>query len=262
MWVHGEAAGRVIDSQPMRVYVLGFPVDAVSLDEAVTWILEEIKGHAGPHGGSRSPRLVVTLNPEIAIQARSNGRLGSALRRAELSVADGVGITWAARRKGLELPGRVPGVDLVTTLLQRGGSGLSVYLLGAKPGVAEAAATAITARFGTKVVGFHHGYFDKDKGASAIAALVRASRADLLLAGLGEGQELFLHENAKALGVRVMIGVGGTIDVLAGAVKRMPGWSSRLGVEWVLRVLLDPKRWGRIPRLWQFAWLVLRRTPS
>lgn len=249
----------MIDSQPVRVYVLGFPVDAVSLDEAATWILDEVRV---PHEANRSARLVVTLNPEIAIQARSEGRLGSALRRAELSVADGVGITWAARRKGLELPGRVPGVELVTQVLERGGSDLSVFLLGAKPGVAEAAAKAITSRFGTRVVGVRHGYFDKDKGASVIAAQVRTSRADLLLAGLGEGQELFLHENAPALGVKVMMGVGGTIDVLAGAVKRMPGWSSRLGVEWVLRVLLDPKRWRRIPRLWQFAWLVIRRTPS
>lgn len=253
------ARGRVIDSQPVRVYVLGFPVDAVSLSEAAAWILNEVRV---PRAANAAARLVVTLNPEIAIQARSNARLGSALRRAELSVADGVGITWAARRKGLELPGRVPGVDLVTQVLKDGGSSLSVYLLGAKPGVAEAAAKAITGRYGTRVVGTHHGYFDKDMGAVAIAALVRASRADLLLAGLGEGQELFLHENAHALGVKVMVGVGGTIDVLAGAVKRMPGWSSRLGIEWVLRVLLDPRRWRRIPRLWQFAWLVLRRTPS
>ena len=249
----------MIDSLPVRVYVLGFPVDAVSLAEAATWILQETRVSRAANAAAR---LVVTLNPEIAIQARTDSRLGSALRRAELSVADGVGITWAAKRKGLELPGRVPGVDLVTTVLSEGGPALRVFLLGAKPGVADAAAAALSSRYGTKVVGTHHGYFDKDKGASAITALVRAARADLLLAGLGEGQELFLHENAHAFGVKVMIGVGGTIDVLAGAVKRMPGWSSRLGVEWVLRVLLDPKRWRRIPRLWQFAWLVLRRTPS
>ena len=239
--------------------MLGLPVDGVSLDEAATWILDEIRQ---PRVGAQTARLVVTLNPEIAILARSDDRLATALRRAELSVADGVGITWAARRKGLELPQRVPGVDLVTEVLKRGGSDLSVYLLGAKPGVAEAAARVVTERYGTRVVGVHHGYFDKDKGASAISAMVRASRADLLLAGLGEGQELFLHENASAVGAKVMIGVGGTLDVLAGAIKRMPGWTSRLGVEWLFRVLLDPRRWKRLPRLWRFTWLVLRRTPS
>jgi len=108
----------------------------------------------------------------------------------------------------------------------------------------------------------HHRSFDKDKGASAISAMVRASMADLLLAGVGERQELFLHENASAVGAKVMIGVGGTLDVLAGAIKRMPGWTSRLGVEWLFRVLLDPRRWKRLPRLWRFTWLVLRRTPS
>ena len=159
--------------------MLGLPVDGVSLDEAATWILDEIRQ---PRVGAQTARLVVTLNPEIAILARSDDRLATALRRAELSVADGVGITWAARRKGLELPQRVPGVDLVTEVLKRGGSDLSVYLLGAKPGVAEAAARVVTERYGTRVVGVHHGYFDKDKGASAISAMVRASRADLLLA--------------------------------------------------------------------------------
>lgn len=249
----------MIDSHAVRVYVLGLPVDGVTLEEAATWILDEIRQ---PREGTKAARLVVTLNPEIAILARSNERLATALRRAELSVADGVGITWAARRKGLELPERVPGVDLVTEVLKRGGGDLSVFLLGAKPGVAEAAAKAVAKRYGTRVVGMHHGYFDKDKGASAVSAMVRASRADLLLAGLGEGQELFLHENSHAVGARVMIGVGGTLDVLAGAVRRMPTWTSRLGIEWLFRVLLDPRRWQRLPRLWRFAWLVVRRTPS
>jgi len=241
------------------VYVLGLPVDGVSLDEAATWVLDEIRE---PQEGTRSARLVVTLNPEIAILARGDERLATALRRAELSVADGVGITWAAKRKGLELPARVPGVELVTEVLRRGGSDLSVFLLGAKPGVAEAAARSVSERFGTRVVGVHHGYFDKDKGATAVSAMVRASRADLLLAGLGEGQELFLHENSHAVGAKVMIGVGGTLDVLAGTVKRMPTWTSRLGLEWLFRVLLDPSRWQRLPRLWRFTWLVLWRTPS
>lgn len=242
----------------MRHYVLGLPLDAVTLDQARDWVLAA----AGMRGGVRGSadgegRLVVTLNPEIVVQSRADARLAAAVRHADLSVADGVGVAWAARLTGHELPGRVPGVDLVVELLTRAGEQVPVFLLGGRPGVAEAAADRITKRFGSRVVGAHHGYFSADESA-VICAKVKASGATLLLAGLGEGQESFLHEHRKLFGARVMIGVGGTLDVLAGEVRRMPRWTSKLGVEWLFRVLLDPRRWRRLPRLWRFAWLVLR----
>jgi len=244
----------------MRHYILGLPLDVVSLEEAAAWVLAA--SGAGRASGARmppssEPRLVVTLNPEIVVQARADEGLGTAIRHADLSVADGVGIAWAARLRGHELPGRVPGVDLVSEVLAKAGPDLAVFLLGGRPGVAEAAAAKVRRLYGTKVVGAHHGYFGADER-EAVCAAVRESSAALLLAGLGEGQERFLHEHREQLGARVMIGVGGTLDVLAGAVKRMPRWTTRLGVEWLFRVLLDPRRWRRIPRLWRFAWLVVR----
>ncbi len=240
----------------MRTYVLGLPVDAVSLEEAAEWVLAAAK--QGRRGGETG-RLVVTLNPEIAVMSRSDTALGRAIRHADLSVPDGVGITWAARRHGALLKGRVPGVDLVTRVLELGGSDLEVFLLGGKPGVAQAAARAIERRFGTRVLGVHHGYFRRPGEVEDVCSQVRSAGAPLLLAGLGEGQEAFLHEHDAALGAAVMIGVGGTLDVLAGTVRRMPPWTTRLGVEWLFRVLLDPRRWRRIPRLWRFAWLVIGR---
>lgn len=201
--------------------------------------IEEVVQSAGPVGGAASPQLA------------------AALRAADLSVADGVGVAWAARRSGTPLPGRVPGVDLAFEVMRRGGSDLRVYLLGAKPGVAERAAAEAASRFGVNVVGSHHGYFDRSAPDEVLRA-VASSRADLLLAGLGEGQELFLHSHAAQLGVGVMVGVGGTLDVLAGEVKRMPAWTRRLGVEWLFRVALDRRRWGRLPRLFRFAAMVLR----
>ncbi|HEX7001243.1 MAG TPA: WecB/TagA/CpsF family glycosyltransferase [Trueperaceae bacterium] len=240
----------------MRTYVLGLPVDAVSLEEATAWVLGAIRRGKRPE---EPGMLVVTLNPEIAVMSRADHELGSAIRHADLSVADGVGITWAARRHGTLLRGRVPGIDLVTRVLREGGSELSVYLLGGRPGVAMAAARAIEKRFGTRVLGAHHGYFRRPGEVEEVCAAVRASGAPLLLAGLGEGQEKFLHQHGRELGATVMIGVGGTLDVLAGTARRMPAWTTRLGVEWLFRVLLDPRRWRRIPRLWRFAWLVLNR---
>ena len=239
---------------PERRWLLGLPVDAVTLPQAVAWVL------AARDGGRA--RLLVTLNPEIVVLASGDARLRDALLHADLSVADGVGIAWAARRSGRALPGRVPGVDLVSEVLRAGGPSLRVHLLGGRPGVAERAAQVIRARYGCTVTGARHGYFEAGE-IDAICSEVAAATPHLLLAGLGEGQERFLWEHADRLGHAVLIGVGGTLDVLAGEVRRMPAWSSRLGVEWLLRVGLDPKRWRRIPRLVRFAGMVLsERAPA
>lgn len=237
-----------------RHSVLGYPVDAADLSTAADWVLAQV---TEARGSDARPRLVVTLNPEIVVQAEHDPALAEALRAADLSVADGVGIAWAAKRTGNPLPGRVPGVDLAFETMRRGGAALRVYLLGAKPGVAERAASEARRRFGVEVVGAQHGYFDR-AAAGEVCRAVRDAAPDLLLAGLGEGQERFLHEHAAELGAAVMVGVGGTLDVLAGEVRRMPAWTTRLGVEWLFRVLLDRRRWGRLPRLFRFTRMVLR----
>lgn len=242
------ASGTV--GTPTRVDVLGFPLDLVDLNEAARWALHAAKAAA-------EPRLVVTLNPEIVVLGRQRPDLAEALRAADLSVADGVGVAFAAKLAGAPITGRVPGVDLVAEVLRLGGGSLRVYFLGARPGVAERAARAAAGSFGVQVAGWHHGYFDREKEGASICGLVRESRPDIVLAGLGEGQELFLHRHAAELGARVLIGVGGTLDVLAGEVKRMPTWTTRLGVEWLFRVALDRRRWGRVPRLVKFTWLAL-----
>lgn len=234
-----------------RRLLLGLPVDPLTLQQATAWVLEAARGDR--------PRLVVTLNPEIVVGALDDPVLFRALAGADLSVADGVGIAWALRRQGVPLPGRVPGVDLVTGVLREGGPELRVFVLGGRPGVAERAAAEITRRFGCRVTGVRHGYFRRPEEVPDVCNEIEASHSHLLLAGLGPGQERFLWEHAPRLGARVLIGVGGTLDVLAGEVRRMPAWSSRLGIEWVLRVGLDPKRWRRVPRLARFVWAVLSR---
>ncbi len=221
----------------------------MTLEEAATWALHAAKGS--------TPHLLVTLNPEIIVRATSQAALEEALKHADLSVADGVGILWAARRRGVRLPERVPGVELMTRLLERGGPDLRVYFLGAKPGVAARAAEVAGARFGTTVAGVQHGYFKRPGDVPEVVRKVSESGAQLLLCGLGEGQELFLHTHRAELGVPLLIGVGGALDVLAGEVKRTPEWTHRLGLEWAYRVGSDPKRWHRFPRLLQFVKLVL-----
>ncbi len=230
-----------------RIQILGLPLDPVSMEEAVAWIAKRLEG--------TKPAQVITLNPEIVVRSEHDPELHRAIQEAELVTADGVGILWAVRRlNGKKLPDRVTGVDLTERLFGDLGPRLRVFLLGGRPGVAKRAAGAAE-KAGAQVVGVQHGYFtDETNTVQAIAA----SGANLLLAGLGERQETFLWRNKQALGVPVMIGVGGTLDVLAGTARRMPGWSRHLGLEWLLRVGTDPKRWPRALRLARFAFAVER----
>jgi N-acetylglucosaminyldiphosphoundecaprenol N-acetyl-beta-D-mannosaminyltransferase len=232
-----------------RVKVVHYPVTGYMLDEAARWCLQAVR--------TPKPKLLVTLNPEIVVQAETNPALRDALEQADLHVADGVGVVWAARRAGAYLPERVPGVELLARVLELGGADLRVFFLGAKPGVAARAAQVARERYGTTVAGVHHGYFRRPDETPRVTALIGSSNANLLVAGLGEGQELFLHQHRHAMNVPLMIGVGGSLDVLAGEVKRTPAWTRRLGIEWAYRVGLDRKRWHRFPRLLRFMQLVL-----
>lgn len=229
-----------------RVALLGLPLDPVGMEEA----LARIRGFLEEEGTHQ----VVTLNPEIAVRAQEDPALRQAILEAELVTPDGIGILWAAKRLlGLDLKERVTGVDLTLALFRRF-PGIRVYLLGGKPGVAgRAAAEAL--RLGAEVVGFHHGYFQEEE---KVVEEIRQKAPDLLLVGMGERQETFIHRHKTHLGAKVAMGVGGTLDVLAGEAKRPPVWAQRLGLEWLLRVGLDPKRWKRAPRLLRFAYMVLR----
>ena len=232
--------------------VLGYRVAAVDLDSAADMVLE-LATVVG-----RRTALIVTLNPELVVRSREDAELRLAVDSAALTVADGVGVLWAARRSGHRLPGRVAGIDLSGEVLRRAGSELRVFFLGGRPGVAEAAALTARERFGTTVAGTHHGYFAGGEATAEVVAAVRSSGAQLLLCGLGERQELFVYRHASELGSAVAIGVGGTLDVMAGAVARTPGWTRQLNIEWLWRVGFDPKRWHRIPRLLRYCGLVLR----
>lgn len=234
---------------PPNAEVLGYRVARCTLEGAAAWAL-------GTAHCSLTPKLLVTLNPEIVVQAEANPELKDALHHADLSVADGVGITWAAEWSKQTLPERVPGVELMTRILERGGPEVRVYFLGAKPGVAERAAKEAHRRYGTVVAGVQHGYFRRPDGVPEVVNAIAQSGAQLLLAGLGEGQELFLHMHRAALRVPLMMGVGGALDVLSGEVKRTPAWTHKLGLEWAYRVGFDRQRWHRLPRLVRFVRLV------
>ena len=227
------------------VKVLGYDVASITLQQACEWALGATQ--------TAEPNLLVTLNPEIIMAAQTDLTLQAALHAAQLTVADGVGVVWAAKQVGHTLPERIPGVELVETLLAKSGDSLRVYFLGAKPGVAEKAADNVHERYGTVIAGTQHGYFKRPDDVPDVIGEISRSGANLLLAGLGEGQEAFLHSNRALLNIPLMIGVGGTLDVLSGEVTRTPLWTRQLRLEWAYRIASDRSRWHRFPRLIKFA---------
>lgn len=240
---------------PGRLALFGLPLDPVTLDAALALLSHHV---TAARGGDRQTHTVVTLNPEFVMQARDDVAFRRAIAAADLVTADGTGIVYAARQLlGVTVP-RAPGYDLSVGLMQQHGAGLRVFFLGAKPGVAEAAAQAAHERYGVTVAGVHHGYFPPAEDAR-VAALVGESQADLLLTAMGAArQEIFNDYWRGVLNVPVAMGVGGVLDVLAGTARLAPTWTRKLGVEFVWRVASDRSRWGRAPRLAQFVALVQR----
>ena len=236
----------------MRVNLLDIKIDALSMEETVERV-------AGLFRNNR-PFRVMTLNPEYLYQARFDRELLDLARRADLVTADGEGIVWACRVAGCPVPERVTGIDLMLKLLERASlSGWSVYLFGAAPGVAIAAAERICQEYpGLRIAGSRHGYFQSGEE-SRIAQEIKETRPDLLFVARGPPkQEISIDRYLEKTGAGGAIGVGGSFDVLAGRVRRAPRWVRRLRLEWLARLLRQPSRWRRQMILPLFAWTVLK----
>jgi N-acetylglucosaminyldiphosphoundecaprenol N-acetyl-beta-D-mannosaminyltransferase len=219
------------------VRLLGIRVHRLTLDQAV----EVIRGFIREGGAHQ----VVTLNGAMLARAATDPSLRDLVGRASLVTADGAGVLLAGRILGVTLPGRVPGIDIIDRLCAAGApSGIRMFLLGARPGVADDAAAALHRRYhGVDIVGTHHGYF-ADQDDAAITGLIRTSRPHVLLVAMGfPRQEQWIVSHLDALGTPVCIGVGGTLDVLAGRSPRAPRWMQRAGLEWLYRLVREPRRW-------------------
>lgn len=228
-----------------RIDVLGVSFDDLTMDEAVEIALGFMQ--------ERRACYACTPNPEIVMAAKGDAALRAALSGAELVLADGVGITKAAAMLDTPLKSRVPGIDfasnVISRLAERGGS---VYLLGAKPLVAEAAAEKLTQTYpGIVIAGTNDGYFTDD---APVIEKINAASPDFLMVCLGSPkQELWMSANAGRLSCGLMAGLGGSLDVLAGNVQRAPETWRRLGLEWLYRVIKEPKRLGRVMKLPAFV---------
>jgi N-acetylglucosaminyldiphosphoundecaprenol N-acetyl-beta-D-mannosaminyltransferase len=190
---------------------------------------------------------VVTINAEMALNARKDAALADAIRRAGLVLPDGSGVVWAARRRGLKVR-KLPGVEFIQEICAVCARlGRPVYLLGAGPGVAQSAADVLTARHkNLQVAGVRDGYFKPEDEPEILEAIRQAAPAALFVALGVPRQEFWIAKHQADLGVPVAMGVGGSFDVLSGRLKRAPGWMQQLHLEWLYRLVQEPWRWKRM----------------
>ena len=225
----------------MRINVLGVGFDNVLMIEAVARGVDMLS-QPGAH-------YVVTPNPEIVEICRKNPEAMRAVNGADLVLADGIGIIKGARILGTPLKARNPGIEFAAYLMKEmADKGLSLYLLGAKPGVAEAAGKRLAEKYpGLKIAGTHDGYFQED---GPVIEDIRRSGADCVFVCLGAPkQELWMAKHGEAAGARLLCGLGGSLDVFAGVVERAPKFWSDHGLEWFYRLCKDPRRAGRMMKL-------------
>ena len=225
----------------MRIDVLGVGFDDLTMQEAVERGMALLRS-SGAH-------YVVTPNPEIVEVCRENPAAMDAVNGADLVLPDGIGVIKGAAMLGTPLKEKTPGIEFAAHLMERmAEEGLSLYLLGAKPGVAEQAAERLTAQYpGLKIAGTHDGYFKED---GPVVDAIRESGADCVFVCLGAPkQELWMAKNGPATGARLLCGLGGSLDVFAGTVARAPKFWSDHGLEWFYRLCKEPRRIGRMMKL-------------
>lgn len=238
-------------NQSKRIDLLGCPVDAVSMDEAVHRI------GAAMRLGTKTCH--AALNTAKLVKMGENHELWHDVAGADLITADGMGIVLAGRLLGKPLPGRVTGIDLMDRVLGLcARKGFRPYFLGAKPDVLQAACYRLSLRHPRlRIAGAHHGYFGKDDE-DRLVDQINASRADCLFVAMpSPKKERFIARHRACLKPSFIMGVGGSLDVFAGHVERAPDWMQHTGLEWLYRTYQEPKRMWRRYLTTNAAFMVL-----
>jgi N-acetylglucosaminyldiphosphoundecaprenol N-acetyl-beta-D-mannosaminyltransferase len=220
-----------------RINFLGCPLDLLTSAKLLEELTTSIDSRT-------APRVIQFVNANKVAQVRDDAQMEKIMWRADYSLADGQPLLPMGRMLGVKIPERIDGIGLMGKLLclanQRG---YSVYLLGAKQEVVEACIERIRRELpNVKIAGYRNGYFTS-KDAAEIVHQVHQAQPDMLFLGMGSPmKERFADQYAKQLGAAVIQGVGGSFDVMAGLVKRAPGWMQRVGIEWLYRIVQEPRR--------------------
>ena len=225
----------------MKIEVLGVAFDNVTMEQAAEMggkMLQEDRFH-----------YVVTPNPEFILAAEKDESFRTVINAADLVIPDGIGVIYSAKILGTPLAERVPGIEFSAKMLEKlNEMGGRLFLLGAKPGVAEKAGENICAQYPNIVLcGTQDGYFKDEED---VILKVAAARPDLMFVCLGAPkQEKWMARWGQHSGAKLAIGLGGVLDVYAGNVERAPEAWQKLGMEWAYRLKKEPKRFGRMARL-------------
>ncbi len=225
----------------MKIEVLGVAFDNVTMEQAAEMggkMLQEDRFH-----------YVVTPNPEFILAAEKDESFRKVINAADLVIPDGIGVIYSAKILGTPLAERVPGIEFSAKMLEKlNEMGGRLFLLGAKPGVAEKAGENICAQYPNIVLcGTQDGYFKDEED---VILKVAAARPDLLFVCLGAPkQEKWMARWGKHTGAKMAIGLGGCLDVYAGNVERAPEAWQKAGMEWAYRLKKEPKRITRMAKL-------------
>ena len=234
-----------------QIHILGVKIDNVTMDEAVETVFQWME--------EEGTRMVATPNPEIVYHAYHVPEFRDVLNSADMTLPDGIGVVYGAKIIGTPVKERVPGFELCCHVLEGLASrNKSVFLLGGKPGVAEMAAKNVEEKYsGIRVAGFCDGYFKNDE---AVIEQINNSNADFLMVCTGfPRQENWIAKYRNVLNAKVCIGAGGTVDVLAGTVKRAPDFFCKANLEWFYRLIKQPSRIGRMMNLPKFLITVIKK---
>ena len=229
---------------PRRASLFGYPIDRVTINQAVVICRGFLEG-------DRRPRLVLPLNAATLAMAEDDPSFGEVIRSGDLILADGVPIVWASRWLGDRLDRPVTGIDLMARLIDEADrDGLRLYLLGARPEIVRRVIRKVESDYPcATIAGARDGYFSPESWDQVVKD-IRQSRADILFVAMPSPfKEVWCRDHLEALGVPIILPVGGAFDVFSGLISRAPLWMQESGLEWFWRLLMEPRgKWKRYLR--------------
>ncbi len=236
-----------------RVFILGVPVDRVTLSEALVLASDFIASDRAHH--------ITTPNPEMLVEAARNPDFRHVLLTSHLNIPDGSGLLWAAKHQGSLLPERVAGVDFLMLLCEK--INQPIFFLGAQPGVAERAATALKVQYPHLAIAGTFSGSPRESESSDIVKRINDSGATVLFVAYGApAQDVWIHRHLPSMPrIRIAMGVGGAFDFIAGVRIRAPKWMRHCHIEWLWRLMQEPLRLKRIfNAVVVFPWMVFMKS--
>lgn len=237
-------------------FLPGIQIWAQSRENLLEYLSDRLKKH--------SSTMIVTLNPLMVLRANRDDEFNGILEKADVVVCDGQGVRWAFRHLHNESIPLIPGVELAEDLIIAASkNSWKVYLLGGEHDIWQKAKEKFAVQFkNPDMIQGHHGYFNHEEELKIIEEINRF-KPDLIIAGMGfPKQEKFLFRNRDKFNDSIMIGVGGSLDVFAGEVKRAPIFFRKLKIEWLWRMFREPERFKNIVDLIIFSLLIITRHKS